>query len=224
MGAEWVFTAYLGIAHTLTAPLSILQPTVGTALTFDCIAYEDRSFSPPFYYGYRVSFFPSRDAPIGIEAEMIHVKVYAQTNRVTTASGTHRHHPLDSAVLIRDVVERLSISHGLNLLLANVAARRTILHRENREPRLQVIARLGAGPTLPHPETRVDGVSHDGYQRGAVALQASGGVELRVWGGFAFGGEYKFTHTSQSIAIDRGEARGTFASHHGVFGVVWHSR
>ena len=78
--------------------------------------------------------------------------------------------------------------------------------------------------TLPHPETTIDDVSHEGYETGALALQASAALELRLAGGLALGAEYKFTRTSQSITIDRGLARGTFASHHGVFGVAWHSR
>jgi lipid A oxidase len=221
---EWVLAAYLGAAHTQSAPISIVQPTLGTAVAFERVAYEDHSFAQPVYYGYRVSYFPSSAAPFGIEAEMIHLKVYAQTSRITYASGTHRHRTLNTAVPISDVVQRFSISHGLNLLLANMAVRRTILHRGNREPRVQVIARLGAGPTFPHPETTVDGVSHEGYELGAIAFQASGGVELRLSSGLAIGGEYKFTRTFQSMAIDRGNGRGAFASHHGVFGVAWHSK
>ncbi len=221
---EWVLAAYLGAAHTLTAPLSVVQPAIGTEIRFDRVAYEDRSFNPPVYYGYRLSYFPSPATPIGLEAEMIHLKVYTDTSRITFASGTHRHRTLADTLPISDVVQRFSISHGLNLLLVNVAARRTILARDAGKPRLQVTGRLGAGPTLPHPETTIDGVSHEGYETGALALQASAGLELRLPGGVALGAEYKFTRTSQSITVDRGLARGTFASHHGVFGVAWHSR
>jgi opacity protein-like surface antigen len=110
----------------------------------------------------------------------------------------------------------------LNLLLANAVARKAIGRNEDNQPRLQVLARIGAGPTLPHAETKIDGVLHEGYELGRLAFQASAGVELRFLGPFAMGAEYKFTRTSQSLAIHQGKARGTFATHHVVFGLAWH--
>lgn len=221
---EWVFAVYVGAAYTEAARLSLVQPGIGTDLIFAEVAYRGDSFTPPLYYGYRLSFFPQSEAALGIEAEFIHLKAYAQTDRLVQAAGVYRGEPVSGRLQINDVIQRFSISHGLNLILVNAVARRTLSARAGAGPRVYLIGRVGAGPTLPHPENTVDEVSHDGYELGALALQAAGGLEFRLSGAFAIVAEYKFTRTSQRVTVDRGQARGTFASHHGIVGVAWHSR
>jgi hypothetical protein len=219
---EWVLAAYIGAAHTVSAPLALVQPARSTSATFEHVTYEGRSFDRPLYYGCRVAFFPSRDSPVGFEGEVIHLKVYARTGNATRVSGTYLGRPVDAVAPIDDIVQRLSISHGLNLLLANVVGRSTIVSRPGGAPRLQVIGRFGAGPTLVHPEATIDGIPSEGYQWGGFAFQASGEMEFRVSNTLALMGEYKFTRSSQSVTVDRGDARATFTSHHGVFGAAWH--
>lgn len=220
---EWVLAAYLGIAHTASAPISISQPPSGTSITLSNVNFEGRSLAAPVYYGYRITYFPSRHAIVGVEAEMIHLKVYAETDAVVRVAGVHRNNSAVGTIRLTDVVQQFSISHGLNLMFANVVARRTLLRQRDAEPRVQVIVRLGAGPTLPHPESTVDGVSHDGYELGALAVQLSAGAEWRMYRRVAAATEYKFTRTRQSVSIAGGNARGLFTSHHLVFGVAWHS-
>ena len=221
---EWVLAAYLGIAHTASAPVSITQPAVGTSLTFSDVNFAGRSLSKPLYYGYRAAYFPSPDAAIGVEAEMIHLKAYADTSTVARVTGTHGHRAISGAAQVGGILQQLSISHGLNLLFANIAARRTLVRRHDHKPLVRVAARLGVGPTLPHPESTVDGLSHDGYEWGALAVQTAAGLEVRLYRGIAATAEYKFTRTDQNITIDQGEVRGVFASHHMVFGVAWHTK
>jgi hypothetical protein len=219
---EWVLAAYLGTAHTMSAPLSLVQPAAGTEITLASVDYRGQSFTPPFYYGSRLSYFPKPSSWMGIEAEFIHLKAYAETDGTTLAAGTHRGTPVRDHLPIGAVVERLSISHGLNLILVNGVLRRTL--RRDRQGQMQLIGRIGAGPTIPHAESAIDGVAYEGYELGAVAAHAAIGLEIRMWRQLAALAEYKVTRTRQTLAIDRGDARGLFASHHGVFGIAWHSR
>ena len=219
-GAEWILAVYIGTAHTVSAPLHVTQPPTGTALTLSDVDYEGRSFTPPFYYGYRLSVFP-RAATFGVEAEFIHLKAYAHTDRDTNIVGMLNHQAVDRRGRVNDVVERLSMSHGLNLILVNAVLRRTFPRHPNGAAAMQVAVRVGAGPTIPHPESIVAGASHEGYELGAAALHAAAGVEYRLNRRFAVMAEYKFTHTAQRMTIARGAAEAAFASHHGVAGVAW---
>jgi hypothetical protein len=219
-GAEWILAAYIGSAHTLSESLRVTQPATGTVLTLSDVDYEGRSFTPPLYYGYRLSVFP-RAAAFGVEAEFIHLKTYARTERDTSIVGVHNHQAVDRRGHVNDVVERLSISHGLNLILVNAAVRRTFTRQPDGAPSLQLAARIGAGPTISHPESIVAGESHEGYELGAAALHAAGGIEYRFSRRVAVMAEYKFTRTTQRITIARGTAESAFASHHVVAGVAW---
>jgi hypothetical protein len=168
--------------------------------------------------------FPQASSTFGIEGEFIHLKAYGRTDRVARAIGTHGNVSIDEVIPISDIVQRFSISHGLNLVLVNAVARRTFGGSGGFRSRVQLEGRLGAGPTFPHAESVVEGVSEEGYELGAVALQAGGGVHLRLFRRTGIIAEYKFTRTSQRVTIDSGTARGAFTSHHGVFGVVWRFR
>lgn len=81
-------------------------------------------------------------------------------------------------------------------------------------------AYIGAAQTASAP---IGGVSHDGYEWGALSLQTAAGMEWRTYRGFAAAAEYKFTRTRQNVTVAGGDARAVFASHHVVFGVAWHS-
>lgn len=219
-GAEWILAVYIGSAHTLSASLRVTQPATGTVLTLSDVDYEGRSFTPPLYYGYRLSVFP-RARAFGVEAEFIHLKVYARTERDAKIVGMHNHQAVERRGHVSDVVQRLSISHGLNLILVNAAVRRTFARQPDGARALQLAARIGAGPTVSHPESTIAGESHQGYELGGAAMHAAAGLEYRVSRRFAVMAEYKFTSTTQRITIARGTAESAFASHHAVAGVAW---
>jgi hypothetical protein len=218
--AEWVISAYLGSAHTLSAPLTIVQPMPGTDVRLEPVDYRGDSFRSPLYYGYRLTWFPQRIAWLGVETEFVHLKAYAQTDRLTHGFGRHHGIPVDGPVVVNDIVERFSISHGLNFLLFNAVVR----HRfRGGFSRFEVGGRIGAGPTIPHAESTIDGRSREGYSWGAPGWQAAGSVEVRLASRIDLIGEYKFSRARESVDVDRGTARGVFASHHVIAGLSWHT-
>ena len=219
----WVIAAYLGGARTASSDLIISQPAVGNNLTFEDIEFSSRSFDPPLYYGFRGGYFFDRIPFLGLETEFIHLKVFSDPRQQVRATGQHRNVAIDRQLPLGEIVEQYSISHGVNLLLFNVAARHQI-KRTAAAPhgRLILSARGGLGPTLPHTESRIDGQSQEQYELGRLSWQVATGAELQVWKGVYAFGEYKFTRTRQRGKVASGTAESLLQTHHGVFGLSYH--
>jgi hypothetical protein len=113
--------AYLGSAHTLASPVAISQPTLMTSLIFEGVRFEGRSFDPPLYYGGRGGYFMQSRPFLGIEAEFIHLKVFSNPAQQAHVTGVHKGTPVDSELPLGEIVQRYSISHGVNLVLFNIA-------------------------------------------------------------------------------------------------------
>ena len=219
----WVVAAYVGGARTAASRLRVSQPSLGNDLSFEGVRFASRSFDPPLYYGFRGGYFSGRAPSLGVEAEFIHLKVYSDPQQRVRAAGTRRGATFARELPLGEIVQQYSISHGVNLLLFNVAAR----HQAGRDAdspkgRLILTARAGLGPTLPHTESSVDGQRQEQYEVGRLAWQAAGGAELRLWRGAYALGEYKFTRTRQRGEIFSGTAESLLRTHHGVFGLSYH--
>jgi len=96
--ADWTLAAYLGSSFTQPATLTLVRGSASTRIPD--VHFAAKPFVSPPYYGYRVGW-RGRGA-LSVEAELIHVKVFARRADLPAA------------------VERFSISHGLNLVLGNV--------------------------------------------------------------------------------------------------------
>lgn len=224
-GGGWVVSGYVGGAATRPTTLTITQPTLDTRLAFEGVRLDGRSFDPPLYYGFRGGYFFRRRPSVGVEAEFIHLKVFSDPGQTVTASGQLRGLPFAGQVPLGSVVRQYSVSHGVNLLLFNLAGRRRF-GRDAAAPdgRLTLAARAGLGPTIPHTESNVEGRAQEQYELGRLAWQAAGGAEVKLWRGLYALGEYKFTRTRQRGRISAGEAHALLRTHHGVFGLSYHFR
>ena len=208
--AEWSAAGYLGGAWTHDSFLHIDRPQAATSLRLDGVSFEGRSFESPIYYGYRLGYFWTRR--FGLEAEFIHMKVYARTERTVKAHGTLRGSPVDGSIRMGEFVRRFSVSHGANFLLGNFVIRQPA-------GRLTLAARFGLGPSIPHPETELDGVFQQQYELGWPAVQAAAGVEFPLWRGLFWLGEYKLTRSRENVRIPGGTAETLLRSHHVVSGI-----
>ena len=188
----WVIAAYIGGAHTHSSSLTIMQPSFGTDLTFENVRLESRSFDPPLYYGVRGSYFLPKLPHFGIEAELIHLKVFSNPQQRVRVTGVRRGTIANAELPLGEIVQQYSISHGVNLLLFNAAVRHA------PSGRVILSARAGLGPTLPHTESRIEGQSQEQYEVGRIAWQAAAGAEVRLWKGLFASAEYKFTRTRQN--------------------------
>jgi hypothetical protein len=218
--ADWTLTMYLGGARTNDTPLVITQPSDATAIRLSPVHFDSASFESPIYYGYRAAFFP-RSGWFGIEGELIHLKVIADTTRLVDADGTLQGEMVAGQRPLQSVIERFSITHGVNLVLVNAVVRRQG-HVVRDRPRWIVSGRFGVGASIPHAESAVRGVSAEGYEWGAFSVQGAASVEAHLAGRFYGLAEYKLTRTSQDVAIARGAAQTTLVTQHAAFGVAAH--
>lgn len=218
--ADWTVAAYLGGAATRPSTLALAQPALGTDLTIDPVPFRGESFTPPVYYGYRIGYDRLGVPWLGIEAEFVHLKVYARTDRAARVEGRWRGRPVAETLPIGDLVQAFSISHGVNFVFGNIVAR--IPLGGAPASRLHAAIRAGAGPTVPHAESTVGGVrAPEGYEIGALGWQVAGGLEARLAGRLSGMVEYKLTRTRQRVAVAGGEATVALVTHHAVFGLGW---
>jgi hypothetical protein len=176
------------------------------------VAFEAQSLVPPLYYGYRIG---KQVGPgwLSLEAELIHAKAYAQLGDVV---GGGRSGGRDvRAVPVTQHLQRLAMSHGLNFLLLNGVLR----HRLGQSP-LVVIGRAGIGAVVPHAETESAEGRVEEYQLGGPAVQAAGGMEIRLYRSLYAAAEYKYSYGRPRINIAGGDATITTRSHHATIGVT----
>jgi hypothetical protein len=219
--AQWTLGGYIGQAHTQNSGLAIRQPALATDIRFSNIAYSSESFQPPLYYGVRAGY--QLRPHWGIEAELTHLKVFANIDRATVVTGTLNGASINGAAPINSIVQRFSISHGVNLLLANAVFRHQLGRSatESSAP-VYLVFRAGAGATIPHAESTIEGQTDEHYQVGSPAFQLAGGIEARIGRRLYWSGEYKFTQTRQHVAVHAGTAATLLQSHHLITGPVIH--
>ncbi len=211
--ADWTIAGFLGAANTRASSLTLTIPTEATDVSLSPIRYASESLEAPVYYGYRVAFFP-RSGWLGIEGELIHVKVVADTTRTVRVHGMWRGAPVDETMRLSSVIGDFSITHGVNLLLVNAVMRR------RTSPHWTFTARLGAGGSVPHPESTIGGQHVEGYEWGAISIQGAAGLELRLGSGLSLVGEYKLTRSVQDVTVAQGTARTPLTTHHVVAGIA----
>lgn len=220
--ADWVVSGFLGHAQTQSSTIDLTLASQSTQLQLIDVAYRGESFTSPQYYGLRASWISEAHPWLGIEGEWIHAKVYAEVDRDVRVQGTLRGARIDAVVPFTSIAQRLSMSHGLNFILANVAARRGFgPENADNSHRVVAVVRGGVGPTLPHAESQLDSTYVEQYESGGIGVQFGGGIELSVWRHIGVLGEYKFTWASPEIDVAGGQAKIPSRSHHVVFGVIY---
>ena len=214
---------YFGGAHTENSDLILQQPSLATNLTFSNVSYSGQSFQTAPYYGYRFGRYFRQHW--GAEVELIHLKAIANVNQTLPISGVLNGVPINVSQPMNTIIQGFQIAHGVNLLLANAVFRQQLLGprpSDGLEPRLMLALRFGAGGTIPHPDSTIQGHLDEHYQTGSPAIQVAAGVELKLWRRLHWIGEYKYTRTRQHVGVFAGTAETLLQSHQVVTGPAIH--
>jgi len=214
--AQWYVAGYLGANATRPATVSIEVPASNVAIDFHDVEFAARPFESPQYYGWRVGGLFGARRRFGVEAEFIHLKVIGKTGAAYSTSGTAGTSSFVPGQPMRSLVERYSMTHGLNFLVVNVVAR-----RELAEGRAAFVVRGGGGPTIPHTETTVLGQAVDQYEFAGLGWHAAAGLDVRLRGRWSLVGEYEFTYARPEITVSGGHGRTTAATHHVAVGLAF---
>jgi len=213
---QWYVALYLGGNHTQSSTVSIDQPADGVSLQFRNVDFEARPLSAPQYYGYRVGRIFGSERRLGIEFEFIHMKAYAETDRPYDVSGRAGVYGDGPLAPMNVVVSRYAMSHGLNFLLVNLTYRRPV----GQGP-MTIVARGGAGPTLPHAESTVGGVAREQYEFAGLGLHGASGVDVKIHRWLSAVVEYKLTYAKPAITIAGGSGSMTAITHHVAVGLAF---
>ena len=218
--AEWFASGYIGGVHTQSSDLFLQQNSLATNLTFHRMGYTGHSFQGPLYYGARGGYFFG--GHWGLEAEYTHLKVFANVQEPVRVGGVLNGAPIDTVQPADPVLQRFSISHGVNLLLANVVFRQQFWRQGTNLGRFLFNFRVGEGATIPHPESIIEGNTDQHYQIGRPAFAAAAGAEFRIWRRVYWQAEYKYTRTRQRVDVFSGMAETLLESHHLLTGPMVH--
>jgi hypothetical protein len=200
-GAQWYGAGYLGGNHTQAADVEIRQPDLNTEVIFEGVRFDARPFTSPQYYGVRIGRFVGGRRTLAIELEFIHLKVISETAGEYRMRGRLLGATVDAPTTMESVAERYSMTHGLNFVLLNVGTRRAVSEA------VALTARAGAGPTYPHAESTIGGVSREQYEYAGIGVHAAAGVDLRVRGRVSIMAEYKLTAARPEMEISAGTGR-----------------
>ena len=217
--AQWSVTAYLGDATTSASRFDVRSSAADTALVVEPIAFDDESFRSPLYYGVRLTRRFERASWFGLEAEFIHAKAITDPSRLVRARGRFNGDDLDGQQRLGAILPRFELSHGLNFLLANAVFHWPNPHDDRA--RINVLGRLGMGPTFPHVESTFLTEKEDAYQRGRVAFAGALGAEVRLANRLSALVELKVTRTRQRVHAGSAEIEGVFTTRHLVAGLTW---
>lgn len=221
-GAEWFFEAFGGRGINLDTDLDLSQPALRTDLRYRDVAWEDRSFEPSPYYGYRVGVFLESRPWLGLRLQFLHHKAIARTVAAYQAEGTLNGGPVSGPLPLNGTVQWLEVTHGLNMVTLAAMARASF-HKGEAHPkgRTQAYAGLGTGPVIAHVESTVRGANHETPYKlqSRPALEAFVGLRrflTKRWLGLL---EYKATRARVSAEVAGGRAAIRFTSHHLTFGL-----
>jgi hypothetical protein len=215
--AQLYGSLYFGTNNTQAADIEISQPSRDTTLTFRDVEFDARPFTAPQYYGVRIGYFFGEARRYGTEVELIHLKVIGRTEETYEVSGRVNGQSIGPTPIRMDtLVQRYSMTHGLNFLLVNFVARRPL-----GESRVALMGRAGAGPTYPHAETTVGNLPQEQYEIAGLGVHVSAGVDVKLASWLSAMSEYKLTLAQPKISIADGTGQMWATSHQLAFGLAF---
>lgn len=217
--AEIVLSLFSGLSLVENNDLDLHQP--GADLTFHDVSYETRDFNNPLYYGARIAYFLPKQANWGFGLEFIHGKMYLETDQTVHVTGHRGGVPVNGPERIDNTVQHFSVSHGLNVLAADVIYRWFLGERDQDFlGRFQPYLGGGLGVAIPHVESNIGGVEFEEYQWDGPAYLGLAGLNFDLARHLGLFIEYK----ASFVQLDDLQVPGGFyevnpLTHHFVTGI-----
>jgi hypothetical protein len=212
MIGDIVLSFYLGASQTRPSDLRILQPSRANTATMHSVTWQGFPFRFEVYYGIRLSYVSPNHPWTQFVLDYTHYKVYADTTRVVEQDGIWHGERFAQVAPMRDRVQSIEMTHGLNMLGVSVLQQVT-----GSSGGLYV----GGGPVMfiPHTESRTDGVPDEtGYVYGGAGFQVMAGAQACTGERPVFA-EMKYSNGAPIVGIAQGHAQTAIRTVHEIAGV-----
>ena len=165
--------------------VKINQPSLGNNYSFVNIAghdhpgWDDGLFKKPIsvpQYNYRIGLFINKEKGIAVEINFDHTK-FIFADQAAQIKGTLNNRYVDSTVNFGKPNFYYYLNNGANFLLFNIVKRWHFYATKNENIKIDLLAKAGIGPVIPHVDNRFFGNSNDpGFQFGGWNVGLEGVV------------------------------------------------
>jgi hypothetical protein len=211
--ADVVLSFYIGASQTRPSDLHVVQASRSNDVMMHDVTWHGYPFRFEIYYGIRLTYIDPHRPWTQFAMDYTHFKVYADTADRVAQTGTWHGAPLNVDAPLRERVQSIEMTHGLNMLGFSV------LERIGGARAGAVYA--GGGPVMfvPHAESRVDGMPHEtGYDYGGSGFQLTAGAQTCA-NGHALFTEVKYSNGAPILRIAQGSAQTAVHTVHELAGV-----
>jgi hypothetical protein len=157
--------------------VTIDQPSLGALYTLHNVSSHDHPgwdeglFSLPIsvpQYNYRLGYFFNRKKGWGFEINFDHTKHIIQDGQSMRISGMRNGKTIDSSIVFSEANGfYYYLNNGANFLLFNIVKRWNSYENRNGNIRLDILAKAGIGPVIPHVQNSLFGQANEpGFQIG----------------------------------------------------------
>jgi opacity protein-like surface antigen len=216
-------SGFTGTSATRPSDLRIVQPTLGTDVTFEDVHWRGRPFSGSVYYGYRLGTWLRRNPRLGFEIDFHHYKAYAKVEQNRRVVGTWKGEPVDEVAPMDDRVQEFRITNGVNALTFGVLYRFPLQVSEAfPEGRLQPYVGGGPNYSLLWPANQVDGRGNarrsGRFKIGGWGYTLQGGVRYAVTRNVGLFAEARYNRVDAHVDVIDGRADTDVRTWHGIGG------
>ena len=200
--AEFEATFYSGMSSSRASDVTLSLPN-DTHLTFQDVAWDDKSLENPIYWGLRLTYWLPRANNWGVALDFTHAKIHADLGATVSVTGTRAGSAVAALEPLRNTFDELAMSHGYNLLTLNA------LYRWQVKPRLQPFVGVGGGIAYPHVEVQTGGSYTDEYQMAGWVVNGMAGLNYGLGKDVAIFAEYKLSYADMQADLNGGGSLAT---------------
>ncbi|MGH8750877.1 MAG: hypothetical protein ACREUV_04150 [Burkholderiales bacterium] len=219
--AENVFSLYTGGSYTLNSDIRVQQSN--TDATFHDVSWDAKPFKAPPYYGVRFNHFFENAPHWGAGLDFTHYKIFAQTDRVVLVDGIFNGTPVNQSAPLNQRVQKFNITHGVNIIAANIFYRWTDFFASEAFPHGRLQPYFGGGLVyyILHPENTINNVQNDErYQGSGFGYQVLGGVHYGLTKHIGLFVETKFNSGNAHVSTaSQGTAETSLNTFHLIAGI-----
>lgn len=173
---------YTGRTSAASSDLHLIQPQLGTDVTYHDVDYEGKPQTGSPYYGFKAGYYFPKAPRVGLELEFNHAKMYARVGESKLLTGTWQGQAVNGVERMADKVSEYRITNGINSFTLNLLYRVPI-SVSDKYPDGRFQPYVGGGPqyTVLYSINTVAGLeAKEKYHPNGWGYQLLGGVRYLI--------------------------------------------